>query len=177
MITIIEDTRQQEQKHNHVNEYFYNHGIRRIRSKLPFGDYALLNNLSIVIDTKKDMLEISSNICGKEHERFRNECLLAQSTGIKLIVLIEDENIIELNDVKKWKSPVFKSDQYYNGYLVRKKGTPKTLVQGETLFKAMKTMQEKYDVKFLFCKKENTGKEIINLLTNINIGDGNGIHN
>jgi hypothetical protein len=65
-----------------------------------------------------------------------------------MIVLIEDDRIDTFEDVKKWKSP-------------------HTKVKGETLYKAMKTMEsetDKYDVEFRFCKKCETGEQIIKIL-------------
>jgi hypothetical protein len=35
---------------------------------------------------------------------------------------------------------------------------------GQTLSKAMKTMQEKYEVEFMFCSRGDAGKKIIELL-------------
>ena len=35
---------------------------------------------------------------------------------------------------------------------------------GDVLYKILKTQERKYGCKFLFCEKENTGKEIIRIL-------------
>ena len=66
-------------------------GHQVIRSKLFVGDYAKLKDQSICIDTKKDILEVAGNICGKQHDRFRAECVRAMCSEIKLIILIEEE--------------------------------------------------------------------------------------
>lgn len=146
-ITLIEDTRQQHGKHDLKEQYFKDNDIAIIRSKLYIGDYSRLDNQLIVVDTKKDVVEIAANICGQQHERFRNECLRAQEYGIKLVVLIEEEA-----DLDTWKSPR------------KKNGTPYTHVSGKTLKKAMQTMTDKYGVEFDFCKKEDAGARIIELL-------------
>ena len=71
MITLIEDTRNQPGKHKAKNEYWKSQGIKVIRSKLPCGDYALLTDMSTVVDSKKGIDELVSNLCGKQHERFK----------------------------------------------------------------------------------------------------------
>lgn len=103
-----------------------------------------------------NLLECASNICGKQHPRFRDECIRAQENGIKLIILIEED--LSLKTLAAWKSPVRKSGQF--------KGQPFTQIKGETLAKAMRTMTDKYGVIFLFCKKSEAGAKIIELLTN-----------
>lgn len=146
-ITLIEDTRQQHGKHDLKAQYFRDNDIAVIHSKLYIGDYARLDNQLIVVDTKKDVVEIASNICGQQHERFRAECLRAQEYGIKLIVLVEEDI-----DLETWQSPR------------KKNGMPYTHVSGKTLKKAMQTMTEKYGVEFKFCRKEDAGAKIIELL-------------
>lgn len=110
----------------------------------------------ICVDRKKDLVEVAGNICGKQHERFRNELIRAKENGIKLYVLIEEENIKQLDEVQFWKSPVYKSGA--------NKGKPHTKVVGATLMKAMITMETKYGVRFLFSTKKDFGKNIIKLL-------------
>lgn len=144
---IIEDSRNQKDKHKNINEWFEKNGIQVVRTKLFIGDYARIDNLTICIDTKKDVLEIAGNICGSQHERFRNECLRAQQCGIKLIILIE-----ELYDLDIWVSPK------------NKKGKALSKVNGKTLKKAMNTMSQKYGVEFIFCDKNQTAEKIYKIL-------------
>jgi ribosome-associated protein len=149
MIIVI-DTRQQAAKHLQKELYFKSINVSTIRSKLIVGDYMRLDNGTVCIDTKKDILEIAGNICGKQHERFRNECLLAQKCGIKLIVLIEE---LPLNgDLSNWTSPK------------NKKGESLSRVNGATLKKCMATMTEKYGVIFEFATKTGCPKRIIEIL-------------
>ena len=140
---IIEDTRQKIGKHKLKEDFFKLNGINIVRSKLPVGDFARLDDLTTIIDTKKNVLELVNNICGKQHERFRKECQLAQFCGIKLIFLIEEDYTFET--LKNWTSK-------------------RTQVKGETLVKAMLTMQERYGIEFVFCDKEDAGKKIIEIL-------------
>lgn len=156
MLIIVQDSREQTSKHDHVLKYFENNGIKVVRSKLFVGDYTLLNNQSVCIDTKKDVLELFNNLT-EDHVRFRNECIRAQENGIQLIVLIEEK--LPRGGLAEWKSPVWKytSDKH-------KKGEPKTRANPVTMRKVMMTMQKKYGVIFTFCDKSESGKKIVDIL-------------
>lgn len=147
---IIEDTRQQAGKHDAKHEWFSAHDVHLVRSKLPFGDYALVP--SIAIDTKKDMEEIAGNICGKQHTRFINECKAAKAAGCRLVVLVENNvGIEDVSEVHNWINPrVVYSDK---------------CVQGDRLQKAMETISDRYGVVFLFCKPEESAQKILEILT------------
>lgn len=144
---IIEDTRNQIGKHERLNADLERLGAKIIRSKLYVGDYSLLNNQTICIDTKKDWLEVAGNVCGKQHTRFRAECIRAKEAEISLIILVEEQTPLE-----QWKSPQNRLKQ------------PLTRVSCETLSKAIKTMTEKYGVVFINCDKKDTAKKIIEIL-------------
>lgn len=146
---LVEDTRNKPLKHAIKRQYWANEGVQVVRSKLFVGDYSLLNNQSICIDTKQDWVELASNICGKQHERFRNECIRALNCDIRLVILVEEKTPVE-----EWKSPL------------KRNGKPLTAVKGETLAKAMQTMTEKYNVKFVNCDKADAPDIILNLLKN-----------
>lgn len=66
MITILEDTRQQEKKHENKHKYFRESGIFWRRVALDCGDYALPDDRSIAIDTKKDIEEFIGDIQVKQ---------------------------------------------------------------------------------------------------------------
>jgi ribosome-associated protein len=149
-IVLIEDTRQQADKHILKHNYFDANNIKVVRSKLPVGDYADMKNMSVVIDTKKDIQEIISNVT-TQHERFRAECDLAAECGIQLIILIENKNNInEIKDLAGW----------YNWRLKRNKRA----TTGKQLMKILYTMEEKHAVKFAFCRPEESGEKILELL-------------
>lgn len=150
---IVEDTRQQAHKHDNKAQYFHSIGISTVRSKLIVGDYARLDNQTVSIDTKKDIVEIAGNICGQQHERFRAECELARNCGIQLIVLIEE--MPPNGDLDLWQSPR------------TRKCKPLTQVKGATLKKAMATMTERYGVRFEFTTRANSPKRIIEILEGI----------
>lgn len=148
-MVIQEDTRQQAGKHDIKHDWFAAHGVELVRSKLPFGDYALVP--SVAVDTKKDMEEIAANICGKEHTRFINECKAAKAAGCTLVILVENTvGIRELSQVHTWVNP----RAIYS----------KNCVQGSRLQKAMETISERYGVRFLFCQPEESAERIIAIL-------------
>lgn len=153
---IQQDSREKSGKKGHILKYFEDNGIKVVRSKLFVGDYTLLNNQSVCIDTKKDVLELFMDLT-KDHVRFRNECIRARDNGIQLIVLIEEK--LPPGGLAEWKSPVWKytSDKH-------KKGELKTHANPATMRKAMLTMQNKYGVVFGFCDKKDTGKIIVKIL-------------
>lgn len=140
------------------------YGVRRMT--LPFGDFALLDNLTCAVDIKSSgggVLELSRNVCSKDHERLRREILKCAEWNGKICFLIANEDgITNIDQLPNWKSPCYKSGKL--------KGKPFTQVKGETLMKALLTMsQPNYykdglTVRFVFCKKEDAGKKIIEIL-------------
>lgn len=157
MPVIVEDTRNQLGKHKEENAYFEEHGFRVVRSKMLVGDYMIANKGDIVIDTKKDILELFMDL-GKDHKRFRRECELARASGIQLIVLTEE--LPPEKGLSDWKSPVFRSSNS-----IHQAGDPKSKANPQTMLKIMQTMQEKYGVVFIFCRKQDAGERIIYFLT------------
>lgn len=170
MKLLLEDTRQQASKHDAKHRWFEQHGVEIRRQALYVGDYTLPTNQSICIDTKKDIQELVSDICGKQHERFRNECIRAQEAGIKLIVLVENRAehigrgqfynpvIRSLEDLHKWKNPrLFIFDRGKQKY--------PSATRGVSLQKACMTMRAKYGVDFLFCTPEESAQKIVELLS------------
>lgn len=148
---ILEDTRQQEGKHKNIENYFKHSGIRIERCCLYAGDYVIANDQSRAVDTKQDVMEIIKDILSADHDRFKRECLRAQEAGIKLLILIEEP--LPEGGLKNWKAP---RDA---------KGKPFSGVKGETLRRAMITMTAKYGVRFRFCDPKETGRAIVEYLT------------
>lgn len=147
-MTIIEDTRQKSGMHELKHQHFEEMGVELVRNMLPFGDYALPPSISV--DTKADMAEIASNI-GSDHKRFKRECIAARDAGCQLIILVENtDGIACVNDVHKWVNP----ELIYR---------PRAIT-GERLQKAMLTMNERYGVRFEFCRPEESAKRIMELL-------------
>lgn len=183
---ILEDSRQQEGKHKLKQKWFEDNGIQVHRTKLFVGDYTLPTNQTVCVDTKKDIQELIGDIVGKQHERFRVECIRAQECGIKLIILVENEpgyadygkkiynkQVSDLKDLASWVNPrlcIFKSTNEIEGYY--KNGKPKykrkqaypNATKGVTLMKACYTMAKRYGVEFQFCHPDEAGQRVIELL-------------
>ena len=192
---LIEDKAQQDKKHIIKNDYWRLNGIEVKRYPLPIGDYVVANDkildvikrkadrsvdikkmdfmgtYSVCVDTKKDIQELIQDVCTKDHARFRDECILAQNTGVKLFILVEDNGgfcdrrctiynkpVKSINDLFSWKNPrafIFKGGvQKY----------PKC-TKGAVLAKSCLTMEKEYGVKFLFCTKDEAGAKVIEILT------------
>lgn len=149
-MVIVEDSRNQVGKHKNINAYLESVGVRVLRSKMIVGDYTLPADQRICIDTKKDMVEVSQNIF-QDHKRFKAECQLAKDCGIHLVVLIEDNTVSNYEELLQWVNP-----QPNRSAL-----TP----NGERCYKVMKAMEYSYGVEFQFCKKKDTGKHILQILT------------
>lgn len=151
---IIEcDTRQQKQLH--ITSYFDKNEIKYIRNKLYCGDYKRVDSTKIIIDTKKDLTEMCGNLCRTlEHNRIKREIAKACDIGCeRFIFLIASSKITNVDEVHEWKVPTKRDGSLY------------TKVRPEILEKIMKTMEEKYGVEFIFCKKAEMGKEIVRLLS------------
>lgn len=193
-IRLLEDKAQQSNKHIKKNEYWLKNGVEVIRTPLPCGDYILVDDkiqevldrkakrgvepkkmdfagtYSVCVDTKKDIQELVGDICGKQHDRFRDECLWAKNNGIQLIILVENDyqaltkdgsiankTIHSLDELPKWKNP--RLFIWKNG----RQAYP-TATKGVTLMKACHTMQWKYGVRFEFCSSAEAGQRVIELL-------------
>lgn len=193
-MTILEDIGNKENHHIAKHLYWESMGIYWERAPLPCGDYILANDkvldviarkqkrgievkkmdflgtYNVCVDTKKDMQEICGNICGSQHDRFRDECILAKNNGIKLHVLIEnEEGIAFLDDVRNWHN--HRIDRYEKIKEMHERGRWKNIklpkappTDGIRLSKAMHTMEEKYGVVFEFCNPDHAGSEVVRIL-------------
>lgn len=170
-ICLQEDSRNKVGAHDLKNKYFQENGIKVLRSKLPFGDYAIVGKINLTIDTKQSFLELAGNLT-KDHIRFRNEIKGANDFNIGIVILIEEEDFYAtLDTFREWyRIPLWKSDGWkvVNGkkHKTHSKGEPMTKVDVATMVKVMKTMQQKYAVLFKFTTKERCGSDIINILYN-----------
>ena len=151
---ILTDTRQQ--KESHILKEFDKQGILHIRTGLPSADYMVVRydnekgfylDYSILIDTKKDIEEIASNLCNSQnHERVKREIFKGQELGCdKFIFLINSGKVKTLEDLQNWTSK-------------------RTQVNGSTLVKVFNTMKERYGVNFILVPKKKMGEMVIKLL-------------
>lgn len=202
---IAVDKAQKDGKHTVKHSQMESDGHELVFLPLPVGDYIMIDDTvqevisrrgdklkkmdllgvtRVSIDTKYAMEEIYGDIIGKSHERFRDECILAQQNNIQLIILIESFPEVRcLEEVKLWKN--WKQLGAYckrNGIRQGKgmmdrieeyvaHGGQKPPVDGEQLHKAMVTMAQKYGLRWSFCSAENAGKAIIYLLTMEHVND------
>lgn len=147
------DSREKAHAITKILETFDREGVKWFVSKLPVGDYMSLDNPRLVIDRKQNLNEVCNNVV-QDHKRFAAELIRAKEFGIHVVVLVEHgKGITCLNDVLNWQNP-------------RLKQSPMA-VSGERLFRILSTMQnnhDRYDVEFLFCDKDETGKRIIEIL-------------
>lgn len=148
MTVIIEDSRQKRGKHDEKRMYFENQGIIVKRAQLPFGDYIIMP--SIVVDTKRSIIEIAQNLCGSvaERNRFAEEMKNAKLAGVKLVFLIEDSRFSRQNDL----------------YDVKIKLHSGKVIRGEQLATAMSICEIRYGCEFQFCSPEEAGHRIIKVL-------------
>ena len=189
----------QVQKGSHAESNKYNHmmlkrmGHELFSLPLPIGDYCILTDemretidrrrtrlkkmdligdIKVAVDRKNSIDEICGNVCStaRGHERFRDECILAQKCGCKFYVLVEDENIKNLDDLEHWVNPrekkyfVMKARQD-KGYKLKYPLPKQPPASGKTLAKALRTMQEKYGIEVVFAKPKDAARVMVELLT------------
>ena len=188
---ILVDTGQPKKKHDLKHACMERLGAELNVVPLPVGDYVLVDEIvedvlsrkknrgidvkkldllgsyKVSVDTKRDIQEAIGNICGSQHDRFRDEVILAQRNQIKLYILVENsDGVSKLDDLDGWENPRAKMKKWIReADGSRKQGfvSPKA-TKGTSLAKAMRTMQEEYGVQFLFCRPEETGRKILDLL-------------
>lgn len=148
---VLVDTRQQKDKHKNIDDYFEANGIETDKSiALKVGDY-MLENGSIVVDTKQDLYELAMNFFSKTSKaRFQRECKRAKGLGLKLYILTEQPMTKE--KLLKWKSK-----KNVNGKLLTK-------ATGKAIYNKMQIYSLMFGVYWRFCRKSDTGKTILKLL-------------
>jgi ERCC4-type nuclease len=149
--TIQIDSREKAHAIETILSQFRQNCVKYYVSKLYVGDYADPFNARVVVDRKQNLNEVCSNLC-QGHDRFRDELLRAKEAGIRIVLLVEHGPSVKcIADVEKWVNPREKKN--------------KGATTGPRLAKAMQTMAERYDVEWRFCAKDQTGNEIIRILT------------
>lgn len=164
-MTIQCDSREHASEWKRIKAQFDALGVQYFRSKLYVGDYCNLDNPRLVIDRKKDLLEICGNVT-QQHERFRNELVRAQNAGIKLVILCEHgQGIEKLEDVLFWENPRQSIREWVvkDGRHVQVPKYPRA-TSGHALYKSLCTIRDQYGVDMLFCSPKETGKKIIEIL-------------
>ena len=155
---LIEDSRQKLGKHDLKAEYFADKGIEVIRSKLAYGDYALMPERAV--DTKKDIYELAYDI-DSDHQRFKAELVGARNAGCKLYILVENtDGVDSLSTLVEWTEPMY----HFEMRKIKSGNANARRIEGSRLAKACKTMSERYGATFLFCAPEHAGYFIERLL-------------
>ena len=165
MMELQIDSREHKKELSRIKKQLDGLGVRYFISKLYVGDYMSLDNPRLVIDRKKDLLELCGNVT-QQHERFRDELIRAKEHGIKIVVLCEHgEDIQELTDVLFWTNPRLKEMDWrmVDGHPQKVQKYPHATT-GEQLYKSLCTIAERYGVEFRFCTKNKTGEEIVRIL-------------
>ena len=162
-MTIQVDSREKAHAITRILEHFHASGVKFYISKLYIGDYMNLDNPRVIVHRKQNLDELCGNVC-RQHERFRAELIRAQENGIRLIILCEHgHGIKSLDDVLFWRNPRARTKKLINGSWV---WTEQKVMHGDTLYKILNTMQNRYGVSFLFCDKSETGRRIVEILSN-----------
>ena len=159
------DSREHKSEVGRIKKQFDKLGVDYFTSKLYVGDYMSLDNPRLCIDRKKDLQELVSNVT-HQHTRFRDELIRAKEHGIKLIILCEHGSDIKtLEDVYFWENPRAKPTIWImrDGHPVKVASNPNA-TSGNTLYKSLCTIRDRYEVDFYFCEKAETGKRIVELL-------------
>ena len=161
MIIQIDTRQQMHKKHHEIKEqWFIDNGHEVVHSKCLIGDYICPSNGSVSVDTKQNCSELYNDLI-QDHRRFHDECVNAQKYGIKLIVLVENKDgFTEPRDILKWKNP-----QMFRYWKAKRQGsTQKPPASNVQLLKIMSSMHRDYGVDFMFCKTEDAGQKIVELL-------------
>ena len=165
------DTRQHSGKHAIKDGWWASHGVSTSRMKLDFGDY-MADGSNISVDTKRSIAEIAQNINGRNHDRFKRECMRARDAGCRLVILVENrDGVKDVDGVRKWMNDHCRMCgtrrtahcNPHDAQKCPKHGTRKP-IQGPRLAKAMSTMEDRYGVRFMFCKPSESARIICDLL-------------
>lgn len=166
------DSREKARAIRKIIKTFDDAGVKHFSSKLLVGDYMSLDNPRLIIDRKQNLQELCGNVC-QQHERFKRELLKAMDAGIQLVILVEHGPEIKcIEDVYFWQNPRKHEirwrvvDGKREKYVVSAKA-----VDGNQLYKSLCTIRDRYHVRFEFCEKKDTGKEIIRILKEGGVND------
>lgn len=160
------DSREKARAIQKIIKTFEKNGVNHFSSKLLVGDYMNLDNPRLIIDRKQNLQELCGNVC-QQHERFKKELIKAMQANIQLIILVEHGTEIKsLEDVYFWQNPRKHEVRwkYENGQRVKYVVSAKA-VDGNQLYKSLCTIRDRYNVRFEFCSKNETGQKIMELLS------------
>lgn len=147
---------------------------RSVERQIALKKMDLLGTYKLAIDTKKSLTEACGNLCNhKNHERVKDDLLRAKRSGIKIIWLIENtEGITCIDDLFRKGKYLVQEHGWKNVNGIDKWVTiHKTKVECQTLAKTLYTMshREEYDIEFMFCNPNESGKIIVEILKGKNV--------
>lgn len=147
-MTIIVDSREHPTAIKKILDQFDRSGVEWEIRKLDIGDYVNPERPNIVVDRKHNLNELATNLFSpNDRGRFWREIKRAIDGHIKLYILCEcGGQIHSIEDVKLWKNKYGR-------------------VTGTELREKIYSVHIAYGVEFLFCDKRNTGKRIIEILS------------
>ena len=136
-----------EKKNGHIIKYLEKNNIPYMVRKMDVADFQVAGRDNLVIDRKQNLDELSANLTSPmDKGRFMREVRRSSARGIKMIVLCEHGgDIHNIADISKWNSR-------YSG------------VSGRDLMELVYKCHISYGVEFMFCKKSETPKKIVELL-------------
>lgn len=142
---IVVDSR--EKKWDHIRKYFDRNGVEYTVQKLDVGDYLNTDNGGIVIDRKANLQELCSNLSKGDGNimRFTKEAARAKEQNYRFIVLIEGTTYKETKDIIGWQSKYSKHS-------------------GRWLNDRMFNLTISYGVEWMFCRKNETAKKILEIV-------------
>ena len=159
------DSREKARAITKIIKTFDESGVNHFSSKLLVGDYMNLDNPRLIIDRKQNLQELCGNVC-QQHERFKKELVKAMQANIQLIILVEHGPDVKcIEDVYFWQNPRKHEVRWrvVNGKRERYVVSAKA-VDGNQLYKSLCTIRDRYNVRFEFCEKKDTGRRIMELL-------------
>lgn len=126
-------------------------GHKTFQSKVYCGDYINYHNPRTIVERKKDLREIATNVTTKR-ATFYDELEKLRYIESNMVILITQDKIDghkinSLEDVMLWKP---------------KKG--QGTVSGMRIYKELALIEHNYPVKVKFCSKQNAAKEIVRIL-------------
>ena len=159
------DSREKARAIQKIIKTFDKNGVNHFSSKLLVGDYMNLDNPRLIIDRKQNLQELCGNVC-QQHERFNRELIRAIEANIQLIILVEHgPDVKTMEDVYFWQNPRKHEVRWRMVNGKRQKYVESTkAVDGQQLYKSLCTIRDRYNVRFEFCEKKDTGQRIIELL-------------
>lgn len=150
---LLIDSREKAKTIAPIIDYFDSVGIAYESTKLLFGDYRDYGRPELVIDRKHNIAELAKN-CTADHERFRRELERVKKANSTLILLVEQNrykdrgewiHVESIDDLLLWSSP-------------------HTMVNGERVYRILRSWMAKYPLQVEFCDRRSTGRRILEII-------------